>query len=93
MNIRKNFSQALIVCAGLAIGTSAFAEAKCDAHPKAEQIPQKDFETALKKHGFDIKTFKVDGNCYEMYAKSKGGKKVEMYFDTKDGHIVKKEID
>ena len=51
------------------------------------------FQKALEKHGFTIKKFKTDGNCYEMYGKSKGGKKVEMYFDTKDGKIVKAEID
>lgn len=92
MNIRKTISQALIITAGLGIGSVAFAEAKCDAHPKAEQIPQATFEQALKNHGFEIKSFKPDGNCYELYGKSKGGKKVEMYFDTKDGHIVKKEV-
>jgi hypothetical protein len=73
--------------------SSAFAEANCQAHPKNEQIPQADFQKALEKHGFTIKKFKTDGNCFEMYGKSKGGKKVEMYFDTKDGKIVKSEID
>ena len=73
--------------------SSAFAEANCQAHPKNEQIPQADFQKALEKHGFTIKKFKTDGNCYEMYGKSKGRKKVEMYFDTKDGKIVKSEID
>ena len=73
--------------------SSAFAEANCQAHPKNEQIPQADFQKALEKQGFTIKKFKTDGNCYEMYGKSKGGKKVEMYFDTKDGKIVKSEID
>ena len=73
--------------------SSAFAEANYQAHPKNEQFPQKKKKKALEKHGFTIKKFKTDGNCYEMYGKSKGGKKVEMYFDTKDGKIVKSEID
>ena len=73
--------------------SSAFAEANCQAHPKNEQIPQADFQKALEKHGFTIKKFKTDGNCFEMYGKRKGGKKVEPYFDTKDGKIVKSEID
>lgn len=73
--------------------SSTFAKANCQAHPKNEQIPQADFQKPLEKHGFTIKKFKTDGNCYEMYGKSKGGKKVEIYFDTKDGKIVKSEID
>lgn len=91
--MRKSLAQLVIVTAGLAVGSSAFAAANCQAHPKAEQIPQATFEAALKKHGFDVKKFKVDDNCYELYGKSAKGKKVEIYFDTKDGHIVKKEID
>ena len=91
--MRKSIVQALVITAGLAAGSTAFAAANCQAHPKSEQIPQATFENALKKHGFDVKKFKTGGNCYEMYGKSRGGKKVEMYFDTKDGSIVKKEIE
>ena len=90
--MKKSFTTSLLVLGMLSAG-SAFAEANCQAHPKNEQIPQADFQKALEKHGFTIKKFKIDGNCYEMYGKSKGGKKVEMYFDTKDGKIVKSEID
>lgn len=90
--MKKVLMTTLLITAGLLGTSAAFAEAKCDAHPKNEQIPQAAFETALKKHGFEVKKFKVDGNCYELYGKSPKGKKVEMYFDTKDGHIVKKEI-
>lgn len=93
MTIRKIFSQAIILTAGLGMGAMAFAEANCQAHPKAEQIPQATFETALKNHGFEVKKFKTSGNCYELYGKTPKGKKAEIYFDTKDGSIVKKEID
>ena len=92
MKLSSTLSKALIITAGLSIGSAAFAEANCQAHPKNEQIPQATFEKALKNHGFTIKSFKADGNCYELYGKNKQGNKVEIYFDTKDGHIVKKEI-
>ncbi len=89
----KLFQQAMIITVGLAIGASAFAKADCMAHPKDQWISQQAFKTALEKRGFQVKTFKVSDNCYEMYGKSPKGKKVEMYFDTKTGEIVKKEID
>ena len=60
---------------------------------KNEQIPQADFQKSLEKQGFSVKKFKTDGNCYELYGKSPKGKKVEMYFDTKTGKIVKSEIE
>ena len=91
--MKKSLSTSGLLALAMLSASSAFAEANCQAHPKNEQIPQADFQKALEKHGFTIKKFKTDGNCFEMYGKSKGGKKVEMYFDTKDGKIVKSEID
>ena len=91
--MKKSLITSGLLALAMLSASSAFAEANCQAHPKNEQIPQADFQKALEKHGFTIKKFKTDGNCYEMYCKIKGGKKVEMYFDTKDGKIVKSEID
>ena len=91
--MKKSLITSGLLALAMLSASSAFAEANCQARPKNEQIPQADFQKALEKHGFTIKKFKTDGNCYEMYGKSKGGKKVEMYFDTKDGKIVKSEID
>lgn len=89
----KKLNQLIVLAVGLTAGSLAFAEAQCQAHPQEEQIPLAAFQKALENQGFVIKSFKPDGNCYEMYAKSATGKKVEMYFDTKTGEIIKKEID
>nr|WP_315264777.1 PepSY domain-containing protein [Moraxella osloensis] len=91
--MKKSLITSSLLALAMLSASSAFAETNCQAHPKNEQIPQADFQKALEKHGFTIKKFKTDGNCFEMYGKSKGGKKVEIYFDTKDGKIVKSEID
>ena len=91
--MKKSLITSGLLAVAMLSASSAFAVANCQAHPKNEQIPQADFQKALEKHGFTIKKFKTDGNCFEMDGKSKGGKKVEMYFDTKDGKIVKSEID
>lgn len=89
----KKFTQLAVLALGLSAGSLAFAEAQCVAHPKAEQIPLEPFKKALEDKGFVIKSFKPDGNCYELYAKSPKGKKVEMYIDTKTGDVVKKIIE
>ena len=79
----------LSAVAVLAAALSTFAGADCAKHPKEEWIPEAELKTKLESQGYKIKVFKVDGNCYEIYGWDKEGKKVEIYFDTKDGSIVK----
>jgi hypothetical protein len=67
----------------------AWAGAKCTAHPKSEWITEEAFKKRLIEQGYSIKVFKVAGDCYELYGKDKSGQKVEIYFDTKTGDIVK----
>jgi len=71
---------------------AALAGADCAAHPKSEWISEADMKKRLVEQGYEIKKFKIDGNCYEIYGKNKEGKKVEIYFDTKTGDIVKSHI-
>ncbi|KZE33456.1 hypothetical protein EV683_11736 [Crenobacter luteus] len=82
---------AVLIAAGAS--ATAFAGASCQAHPKDKWIKEADFKKQLTGQGYQIKTFKVDGNCYELYGKNKDGKKVEIYFDTVSGKPVKSEID
>jgi hypothetical protein len=77
----------------LALAGSAFAGAKCTAHPKEEWMKQDDAKAKLEAEGYKIRKFKVDGNCYEIYGHNKEGKKVEIYFDTKTLDVVKAEIE
>lgn len=72
--------------------TAAFAGAKCEVHPKDQWIKEADFKKKLEADGYTIKKFKVSGDCYEMYGKTKDGKKAEIYFDTVSGKAVKSEI-
>ena len=79
----------LAMVAVLAAASSSFAGADCAAHPKEEWLPEAELKKKLEDQGYKIKVFKIDGNCYEIYGWDKEGKKVEIYFDTKDGSIVK----
>lgn len=73
--------------------TAAFAAANCEKHPKSEWMPEADAKAKIVAQGYNIKKFKVDGNCYEIYGTTKDGKKAEIYFDTKTLDIVKSEIE
>ncbi|SNS30842.1 hypothetical protein SAMN06265795_102146 [Noviherbaspirillum humi] len=77
----------------IALSGSAFAAAKCAAHPKSEWMKQEDAKAKLEAEGYKIRKFKVDGNCYEIYGHNKEGKKVEIYFDTKTLDVVKAEVE
>ena len=82
---------ALVIALTLASST-AFAGAKCEKHPKAEWMKEADAKAKIAEQGYNIKKFKVDGNCYEIYGTNKEGKKAEVYFDTKTLAVVKAEI-
>lgn len=75
-----------------AFSTTAFAGAKCAAHPKSEWMKEADARAKIEAQGYTIKKFKVDGNCYEIYGTNKEGKKAEIYYDTKTLDVVKSEI-
>lgn len=83
----------LLSIALLSLTGTAFASAKCAAHPKQEWMKEADAKAKLEAEGYKIKKFKVDGNCYEIYGHNKEGKKVEIYFDTKTLDVVKSEIE
>lgn len=76
-----------------AASLTAMAGTYCTPHPESERIPPAKFQAQLKQQGYQIKRFKTEDNCYEIYGKNKAGQKVEIYFDTKTGKIVKQEID
>lgn len=67
----------------------AHAAADCEAHPRAQWMKEADLRAALADAGYTIKTFKVDGNCYEMYGHNEKGQRVEIYMDTVSGRPVK----
>ena len=56
------------------VSGSAFAGANCPKNAKNEWIPEADAKAKIAAQGYNIKKFKVDGNCYEIYGTNKEGK-------------------
>lgn len=73
--------------------TAALADASCPAQPKDKWQKEADFKQQLTAQGYQIKKFKVSGNCYEIYGHDKDGKKVEIYFNPVTGKPVKSNIE
>ena len=79
----------IMLALGLLASNAALAAADCKSYPKEEWASEDTLKEAMEAEGYTIKKFKIDGNCYEIYGRSKEGKKVEIYFDMKTLAIVK----
>lgn len=85
----KKILCSVLMAATMMQSMAVFAAADCKAYPKEEWASEDTLKEALEAEGYTIKKFKIDGNCYEIYGRSKEGKKVEIYFDMKSLAIVK----
>lgn len=73
---------ALFALTGLAAVASVQAHglATCDAGPQEQWQPKEKLERQLTDKGWKIRRIKVDGGCYEVYALTAKGDKIEAYF-------------
>ncbi|WP_010323983.1 PepSY domain-containing protein [Marinobacterium stanieri] len=74
------------------IASPAFAGDKCDV-PKDEWQSEQAFRDAVAAKGWEIKKFKIDDGCYEIYGYDEKDRRVEAYFDPKSFEIVKMELE
>ena len=63
-----------------AASASATGLATCDSGAKSTWQPQATLEKQLKDKGWQIRRIKEDGGCYEVYAVTDKGDRVEAYF-------------
>lgn len=83
--------------AGAVLVQSAAATAHdfkdCTKEPKAKWKPRAEAEAAAKAEGYTVSKVKVEGSCYEVYAKDKAGKKFELFYNPFDMTLVKKQAE
>ena len=89
----KRTTLAVAALALVGLSNAAFAGAACTGHPKAEWLTEDAMKAKVAEMGYKVKTFKISGDCYEIYGWTKDGRKAEIYFDTKTGDVVKSNID
>jgi hypothetical protein len=71
----------LLLTTGLAW---AHGDVKCDPPtPKAEWRPHSELAKKLTDEGWVIRQMKTTPSCYEVYAKTPDGKRVEAFFHPK----------
>jgi hypothetical protein len=70
------------------------ANVTCTAEPKAKWMTHQAITEKAEAAGYhDVKKVKVEGTCYEVYARTKENKKAEVVMDPMTGAVVKTEID
>lgn len=63
----------------------------CSKAPRSEWRTQDDAKAAAKAQGYKVSRVKVDDGCYELYARDRSGKRLELYVDPVTLKIVKVE--
>jgi hypothetical protein len=83
------------VIAALMFSSPAMAHGfdDCTKEPKDKWKPQAEAEAAATAAGYTVTKSKVEGSCYEVYAKDKDGKKFELFYNPVDLQLVKKQDD
>ncbi|MBV7257261.1 PepSY domain-containing protein [Pacificimonas sp. WHA3] len=69
-----------LAAATIAAPAMATGKVTCDV-PESEWQPREALEAQLTAEGWTVRKSKVDGGCYEVYAKDEEGRKIEAYFD------------
>ncbi|MCA9091456.1 MAG: PepSY domain-containing protein, partial [Planctomycetaceae bacterium] len=72
-------------------GNSVLADGKkdCTTHPQSAWKQRAEAESVAKAAGHKVRGSKVEGSCYEIYAISKAGKKVELFYNPVDLKLMK----
>ena len=83
----------LAIIAIIAAPAIAQAAPNCTDEPRDQWMTEEAMKAKVATLGYErIKTFKISGNCYEIYGHTKDGQKAEVYFNPVTGDIVKSNI-
>ncbi len=65
----------------------------CTPEPKEKWKPQAEAEATATAAGYTVTKSRIDGSCYEVYAKDKDGKKFELFYNPVSLELMHKQDD
>lgn len=94
----KHFARAQglsLALAALVVSSAAMAHGFDDCTKDAKETwkPQADAEAAATAAGYTVSKSKIEGSCYEVYAKDKDGKQFELFYNPATLELVKTQAD
>jgi hypothetical protein len=95
MSLHVTAKAVALTLAGLLTSGAAMAHGfdDCTKEPKDKWKPQAEAEAAATAAGYTVTRSKLEGSCYEVYAKDKDGKKYELFYNPVDLQIIQKHDD
>jgi len=78
--MRLFLAAAVLAASSLTAPAHATGLATCDSGPQEKWQPQEKLQKMLTDRGWQIRRIKIDGGCYEVYALTEKGERVEAYF-------------
>jgi hypothetical protein len=88
--MQKIITAAISAALLAAFSASAVAGPSCTSEPKERWMSEAAMKDRVAQLGYkDIRTFKISGNCYEIYGRGADGRKAEVYFNPVTGEVVK----
>lgn len=89
----KAMLSAAVAAGVLALAGQAAAAPACTKEPQSKWLTEAQMKAKIAQLGYTVKVFQVSGSCYEIYGKTKDGKKAEVYFNPVTGQIVRNNVD
>lgn len=96
MKLSTIATKASFIAAALAVQASmvsAHGFKDCTTEAKDKWKPEAEAEAAATAAGYTVSKVKVEGSCYEVYAKDKAGKKFELFYNPVDLKLMKTQED
>lgn len=91
--MRKLLITAAVATGLAALASQAVASPTCTKEPKSKWLTEAQMKAKIAEMGYTVKIFQISGSCYEIYGKTKDGKKAEVYFNPVDGKVVRNNED
>ena len=80
--LRPSFGLGLAAMLALGFASPAWADGdvRCDSGPKDKWQPEKKLKKQAWLEGWELLKVQVEGDCYEVYARTKTGQAIEAFF-------------
>ena len=65
---------------GLAPAAYADGDVRCNAGPRENWKPMAELRKKAWQEGWTVQKAEIEGDCYEVYARTEGGQAIEAFF-------------
>ena len=89
MNVPSIKLAAALALSALSFGAFASTyNGECTNQPQSKWMKTADVKAKISAQGYSVGKVKTGGSCYEVYAKDKNGKRVELFVNPVDASVV-----